>query len=192
MKLSNIIILPMTLLAGTALAAARVHHHPRQEPQAPAPAPAPVPVPAQPVPAPPAPAPAPESPVPPLSPAPPAPVPPAPAGPDPVPAPAPAPAEPVPIAGPNCGKGYTYCGYMLSANGHNFSPEQVSKAYCEGLNGNCDAGTSSSKTDVSQAVFVCLDDAPNSSIQLLCACEGKCLNEAETNNIAHCDSACYN
>lgn len=34
-----------------------------------------------------------------------------------------------------------------------------------------------------------MNDAP-ASIQLLCACSGKCLDEPSSNNIAHCDSAC--
>ncbi|KAI0009052.1 hypothetical protein F4779DRAFT_618028 [Xylariaceae sp. FL0662B] len=91
--------------------------------------------------------------------------------------------------GPKCGKGYTYCGYMLTSNGHNFAPNDVSKAYCNGLSELCVNGKP--KTDVSQAVFVCMNDQP-SNVQLLCACGGKCLNDAESNFIAHCDKPCIN
>ncbi|KAI1076122.1 hypothetical protein F5B20DRAFT_342926 [Whalleya microplaca] len=91
--------------------------------------------------------------------------------------------------GPKCGKGYTYCGYMLTSNGHNFAPADVSKAYCNGLQELCTNGKP--KTDISHAVFVCMDDQP-SSVQLLCACSGKCLNDAESNFIAHCDKPCIN
>ncbi|KAI0376627.1 hypothetical protein F5Y04DRAFT_199601 [Hypomontagnella monticulosa] len=91
--------------------------------------------------------------------------------------------------GPKCGKGYTYCGYMLTSSGHNFAPTDVSKAYCSGLSELCTSGKT--KTDVSQAVFVCMNEQP-SSVQLLCACSGKCRNDAETNFIAHCDKPCIN
>ncbi|KAI1772899.1 hypothetical protein F4818DRAFT_127985 [Hypoxylon cercidicola] len=92
-------------------------------------------------------------------------------------------------AGPKCGKGYTYCGYMLTANGHNFAPNDISKAYCSGLSELCT--TDKFKTDVQQAVFVCMNDQP-SNIELLCACSGKCRNDAESNFIAHCDKPCIN
>jgi hypothetical protein len=45
------------------------------------------------------------------------------------------------------------------------------------------------RTDPQQAVFVCLNDNPP-TIQLLCACNSKCLDEKSTNNIAHCDKPC--
>ncbi|KAI0833099.1 hypothetical protein F5Y06DRAFT_185927 [Hypoxylon sp. FL0890] len=94
-----------------------------------------------------------------------------------------------PGVGPKCGKGYTYCGYMLTSNGHNFGPNDISKAYCNGLQELCANGKP--KTDVSEAVFVCMNEQP-SSLELLCACSGKCLNDAETNFIAHCDKPCVN
>ncbi|KAI1469811.1 uncharacterized protein F4812DRAFT_304127 [Daldinia caldariorum] len=104
-------------------------------------------------------------------------------------------AVPVPVPsgsqgiGPKCGKGYTYCGYMLTANGHNFAPNDISKAYCNGLSELCTNGKP--KTDVSQAVFVCMNEQP-SSVELLCACSSKCRNDAESNFIAHCDKPCIN
>ncbi|KAI0123159.1 hypothetical protein BJ170DRAFT_102869 [Xylariales sp. AK1849] len=88
-----------------------------------------------------------------------------------------------------CGKGYTYCGYMLQQGGHNFAPELVNKTYCDGIEGNCANGVP--KTHPDQAVFLCMDDNP-ASIQLFCACGGKCLNEQQSNNIAHCDAPCVN
>ncbi|OTB01769.1 hypothetical protein M426DRAFT_323250 [Hypoxylon sp. CI-4A] len=91
--------------------------------------------------------------------------------------------------GPKCGKGYTYCGYMLTSNGHNFGSTDISKAYCTGLTELCANGKP--KTDVSEAVFVCMDEQP-SSVQLLCACSGKCRNDADSNFIAHCDKPCIN
>ncbi|KAI2608188.1 uncharacterized protein GGS25DRAFT_521360 [Hypoxylon fragiforme] len=94
-----------------------------------------------------------------------------------------------PGGGPKCGKGYTYCGYMLTSSGHNFAPNDVSKAYCSGLQELCVNGKP--KTDVSQAVFVCMNEQP-SSVELLCACSGKCRNDAESNYIAHCDKPCIN
>ncbi|KAI1391566.1 uncharacterized protein F4822DRAFT_442510 [Hypoxylon trugodes] len=109
--------------------------------------------------------------------------------------PPPGTASPVPApsgpqgAGPKCGKGYTYCGYMLTANGHNFANNDISKAYCSGLSELCSNGKT--KTDVSEAVFVCMDEQP-SSVELLCACSGKCRNDAESNFIAHCDKPCIN
>ncbi|KAK7955340.1 hypothetical protein PG996_016144 [Apiospora saccharicola] len=90
--------------------------------------------------------------------------------------------------GSKCGKGYTYCGYMLQNDGHNFSPDTINKTYCDGLKDYCPNNTP--KTSPNQAVFVCMNDAPAASIQLLCACSGKCLDEPSSNNIAHCDSAC--
>ncbi|KAI0135785.1 hypothetical protein F4814DRAFT_37164 [Daldinia grandis] len=91
--------------------------------------------------------------------------------------------------GPRCGKGYTYCGYMLTENGHNFAPNDISKAYCNGLSELC--ANSKPKTNVSEAVFVCMNEQP-SNVELLCACGGKCRNDAETNFIAHCDKPCIN
>ncbi|KAI6082140.1 hypothetical protein F4821DRAFT_219670 [Hypoxylon rubiginosum] len=92
-------------------------------------------------------------------------------------------------SGPKCGKGYTYCGYMLTSDGHNFAPNDVSKAYCNGLSELCANGKP--KTDVQEAVFVCMNDQP-SNVELLCACSGKCRNDAESNFIAHCDKPCIN
>ncbi|KAI4865081.1 hypothetical protein F4820DRAFT_311046 [Hypoxylon rubiginosum] len=91
--------------------------------------------------------------------------------------------------GPKCGKGYTYCGYMLTSNGHNFAPNDISKAYCSGLSELCANGKP--KTDVQEAVFVCMNEQP-SNVELLCACSGKCRNDAESNFIAHCDKPCIN
>ncbi|KAI1406037.1 hypothetical protein F4819DRAFT_322708 [Hypoxylon fuscum] len=91
--------------------------------------------------------------------------------------------------GPKCGKGYTYCGYMLTSDGHNFAPNDISKAYCNGLSDLCTNGKP--KTDVSEAVFVCMNEQP-SSVELLCACSSKCRNDAESNFIAHCDKPCIN
>ncbi|KAI1098855.1 hypothetical protein F4804DRAFT_104288 [Jackrogersella minutella] len=105
----------------------------------------------------------------------------------------PSPGGPVPSSppgtGPKCGKGYTYCGYMLTSSGHNFGSTDISKAYCNGLQELCANGKP--KTDVSEAVFVCMNDQP-SNVELLCACGGKCRNDAETNFIAHCDKPCIN
>lgn len=113
-------------------------------------------------------------------------------------------------SGPKCGKGYTYCGYMLTSDGHSrsihaletiseqlssltylsdFAPNDVSKAYCNGLSELCANGKP--KTDVQEAVFVCMNDQP-SNVELLCACSGKCRNDAESNFIAHCDKPCIN
>ncbi|KAI1135659.1 hypothetical protein F5Y05DRAFT_394056 [Hypoxylon sp. FL0543] len=78
---------------------------------------------------------------------------------------------------------------MLTSNGHNFGTADISKAYCSGLQELCANGKP--KTDVSQAVFVCMNEQP-SSVELLCACSGKCRNDAETNFIAHCDKPCIN
>ncbi|KAK7965749.1 uncharacterized protein PG986_000026 [Apiospora aurea] len=89
--------------------------------------------------------------------------------------------------GSRCGKGYTYCGYMLQADGHNFSPDVINKTYCDGLQSYCPNNVP--KTSPNQAVFICMNDAP-ASIELMCACSGKCLDEPASNNIAHCDSAC--
>ncbi|KAK8017886.1 hypothetical protein PG993_014212 [Apiospora rasikravindrae] len=104
-----------------------------------------------------------------------------------------------------CGKGYTYCGYMLQSDGHSkfpsslsvshtrvltdadFSPDVINKTYCDGLQSYCP--NNNPKTSPNQAVFICMNDAP-ASIELLCACSGKCLDEPASNNIAHCDSAC--
>ncbi|KAK9413963.1 putative Homocysteine S-methyltransferase [Seiridium unicorne] len=92
---------------------------------------------------------------------------------------------PIPVStasSAKCGKGYTYCGFMLQSGGHNFAPEIINKTYCDALEGNCVDGMPKTKTD--QAVFLCMNDSP-ASIQLFCACGGKCLDEAATNNIAH-------
>ncbi|KAI1767459.1 hypothetical protein GGR53DRAFT_463356 [Hypoxylon sp. FL1150] len=91
--------------------------------------------------------------------------------------------------GPKCGKGYTYCGYMLTSDGHNFAPNDISKAYCNGLSELCTSGKP--KTDIQEAVFVCMNEQP-SNVELLCACSGKCRNDAESNFIAHCDKPCIN
>ncbi|KAI0457135.1 hypothetical protein F5B21DRAFT_111270 [Xylaria acuta] len=91
--------------------------------------------------------------------------------------------------GAKCGKGYTYCGYMLTGGGHNFAQVDIDKSYCNGLPELCAGGKH--KTSVEQAVFVCMSDQP-SNIQLLCACSGTCLNNATTNYIAHCDEPCVN
>ncbi|KAI2643611.1 hypothetical protein GGS21DRAFT_26317 [Xylaria nigripes] len=101
-------------------------------------------------------------------------------------------AVPAPSAsagGPKCGKGYTYCGYTLTGDGHNFPSEDVDKAYCNGLPELCTG--SKHKTDVNQAVFVCMSNQP-STVELLCACSGTCLNNASSNYIAHCDKPCVN
>ncbi|KAI1125113.1 hypothetical protein F5Y10DRAFT_14611 [Nemania abortiva] len=100
---------------------------------------------------------------------------------------------PVPVisgsAGAKCGKGYTYCGYMLTGGGHNFAQVDVEKAYCSALPELCAGGKE--KTNAEQAVFVCMSEQPP-VVQLLCACSGTCLNNATTNFIAHCDKACVN
>ncbi|KAI1169016.1 hypothetical protein F5B18DRAFT_5603 [Nemania serpens] len=109
------------------------------------------------------------------------------------------PLQPVPSASPGsaspgsvgakCGKGYTYCGYMLTGGGHNFALRDIEQAYCNGLPELCVGGKE--KTNAEQAVFICLSDQP-STVQLLCACSGTCLNNATTSYIAHCDKACVN
>ncbi|KAI1753274.1 hypothetical protein F4782DRAFT_88285 [Xylaria castorea] len=91
--------------------------------------------------------------------------------------------------GAKCGKGYTYCGYMLAGSNHNFAQIDIDKSYCNGLPELCASGKH--KTNVEQAVFVCMNDQP-SNIQLMCACSGTCLNNATTNYIAHCDEPCVN
>ncbi|KAI0546651.1 hypothetical protein F4679DRAFT_598564 [Xylaria curta] len=91
--------------------------------------------------------------------------------------------------GAKCGKGYTYCGYMLASSNHNFAQVDIDKSYCNGLPELCAGGKH--KTSVEQAVFVCMNDQP-SNVQLLCACSGTCLNNATTNYIAHCDEPCVN
>ncbi|KAI1746146.1 hypothetical protein F4680DRAFT_463444 [Xylaria scruposa] len=91
--------------------------------------------------------------------------------------------------GAKCGKGYTYCGYMLASSNHNFAQVDIDKSYCNGLPELCAGGKH--KTNVEQAVFVCMNDQP-SNVQLLCACSGTCLNNATTNYIAHCDEPCVN
>lgn len=70
-----------------------------------------------------------------------------------------------------------------------FAPETVNKTYCDALEDNCVGGIPKTKTD--QAVFLCMNDEP-ATIQLFCACGGKCLNENVTSNIAHCDAPCVN
>ncbi|KAI1171423.1 hypothetical protein F4777DRAFT_582919 [Nemania sp. FL0916] len=91
--------------------------------------------------------------------------------------------------GAKCGKGYTYCGYMLTGFGHNFAQTDIEQSYCNGLPELCASGKH--KTNADQAVFVCMSDQP-STVKLLCACSGTCLNNATTNFIAHCDKACVN
>ncbi|KAI3321720.1 hypothetical protein HD806DRAFT_145313 [Xylariaceae sp. AK1471] len=91
--------------------------------------------------------------------------------------------------GAKCGKGYTYCGYMLAGGGHNFEQTEIDKSYCDGLPELCAGGVH--KTDIGQAVFVCMSDQP-STIQLMCACSGTCQNNASSNYIAHCNKACIN
>ncbi|KAI3336185.1 hypothetical protein F4824DRAFT_111004 [Ustulina deusta] len=103
--------------------------------------------------------------------------------------PTPASGGPGPSSGAKCGKGYTYCGYMLTGFGHNFAPSEIDKSYCNGLPELC-AGDKR-KTNADQAVYVCMDDQP-STVQLVCACSGTCLNNATTNYIAHCDKPCVN
>ncbi|KAI1341001.1 hypothetical protein F5Y15DRAFT_422876 [Xylariaceae sp. FL0016] len=93
------------------------------------------------------------------------------------------------LSAPKCGKGFTYCGSMLTQGGHNFTPNDISHAYCSGLEQLC--STPKPATDPNQAVYYCLSDQP-SSISLLCACSGKCVNDAATNYIAHCDKPCVN
>ncbi|KAH8161331.1 hypothetical protein CIB48_g6909 [Xylaria polymorpha] len=104
--------------------------------------------------------------------------------------PVPAPATSGSVGGgAKCGKGYTYCGYMLTGGGHNFAQVDIDKSYCSGLPELCAGGKH--KTSVEQAVFVCMNDQP-SNVQLLCACSGTCLNNATSNYIAHCDEPCVN
>ncbi|KAI1346620.1 hypothetical protein F5Y01DRAFT_319554 [Xylaria sp. FL0043] len=103
--------------------------------------------------------------------------------------PTPASGGPGPSTGAKCGKGYTYCGYMLTGQGHNFAPSDIDKSYCNGLPELCPGGKP--KTNADQAVYVCMEDQP-STVQLLCACSGTCLNNATTNYIAHCDKPCVN
>ncbi|KAI1438268.1 hypothetical protein GGR50DRAFT_691439 [Xylaria sp. CBS 124048] len=92
--------------------------------------------------------------------------------------------------GARCDKGYTYCGFTLTNSGHNFPSEDIDNSYCEGLPELC-SSSGKRKTDVGQAVFVCMSDQP-SSVELLCACSGTCLNNASSNYIAHCDTPCVN
>ncbi|KAI0868128.1 hypothetical protein GGS24DRAFT_483288 [Hypoxylon argillaceum] len=107
--------------------------------------------------------------------------------------PAPASVAPAPVVsgsvGAKCGKGYTYCGYMLTGGGHNFALAEIEKSYCSGLPELCVGGKE--KTNAQQAVFVCMGEEP-STVQLLCACSGTCLNNATTSYIAHCDKPCIN
>ncbi|KAI0108591.1 hypothetical protein GGR51DRAFT_120214 [Nemania sp. FL0031] len=104
----------------------------------------------------------------------------------PVPVPVPVPSGSI---GARCGKGYTYCGYMLTGVGHNFAQADIQRSYCNGLPELCVGGKE--KTNAEQAVFVCMSEQPP-VVQLLCACSGTCLNNATTNFIAHCDKACVN
>ncbi|KAI1823329.1 hypothetical protein F4861DRAFT_334958 [Xylaria intraflava] len=90
---------------------------------------------------------------------------------------------------PKCDKGYTYCGYTLTGENHNFPAEDIARSYCTGLPDFCAGGKF--KTDVGEAVFVCLSEQP-AAVQLMCACSGTCLNNATTNFIAHCDKPCVN
>ncbi|KAK5627474.1 hypothetical protein RRF57_003189 [Xylaria bambusicola] len=109
-------------------------------------------------------------------------------------------------SGAKCGKGFTYCGYMLTGVGHisfhfntdtiinhspRFLPSDIDKSYCNGLPELCAGGGNKRKTKPDQAVFVCMEDEP-STVQLMCACSGTCLNNATTNYIAHCDKPCVN
>ncbi|RWA10215.1 hypothetical protein EKO27_g4876 [Xylaria grammica] len=73
--------------------------------------------------------------------------------------PTPDPAGIGPFGGAKCGKGYTYCGYMLTGVGHNFAPADIDKSYCNGLPELCSGGKR--KTNAEQAVFVCIDDQPS-------------------------------
>ncbi|KAI8630310.1 hypothetical protein F5Y19DRAFT_59833 [Xylariaceae sp. FL1651] len=102
---------------------------------------------------------------------------------------APAPDGSGSASGPKCGKGYTYCGYMLTGGGHNFAQNDIDKSYCDGLPELCAGGKH--RTDAAQAVFICMNDQP-STVQLMCACSGTCLNNASSNYIAHCDKPCIN
>ncbi|KAI0141800.1 hypothetical protein GGR57DRAFT_508970 [Xylariaceae sp. FL1272] len=97
----------------------------------------------------------------------------------------PAPGSP----GSKCGKGYTYCGYMLASSNHNFAQTDIDKAYCRDLPELCNGGKH--LTDSSHAVYLCMNDTP-ASISLMCACGGNCMNNASTNYIAHCDVPCVN
>ncbi|CAN8096091.1 unnamed protein product [Discula destructiva] len=115
--------------------------------------------------------------------------------------------------GPNCGVGYTYCGYILKEQ-KNFDVATILTAYCAG--GYCDSKAGSTDTDPLQALFVCLpetaipkrdlstqDDAPPYTgpvkIELLCACSGTpfgggenvCLNP-DGDHIGRCSNACEN
>ncbi|KAI1297505.1 hypothetical protein F5Y03DRAFT_280556 [Xylaria venustula] len=103
--------------------------------------------------------------------------------------PTPASGGPGPSSGAKCGKGFTYCGYMLTGEGHNFAPSDIDKYYCDGLPELCPGGKH--KTSPDQAVYVCMEDQP-STVQLVCACSGTCLNNATSNYIAHCDKPCVN
>ena len=75
-----------------------------------------------------------------------------------------------------------------------FTPQDLNNAYCAGPAGKqlCPGGPSSGRniTDVDQAVFLCMEDAPNSSLRLDCACAGTCQSKKESNFIAHCDVPC--
>ncbi|RYP58496.1 hypothetical protein DL770_010413 [Monosporascus sp. CRB-9-2] len=99
-------------------------------------------------------------------------------------APAVVPAPPVGGAGPRCGKGYTYCGYMLKCNGHN-----VNRADCDGLAELC--ANNRPETDIGQTVFICMEDQP-STIKLMCAHCNRLMNDAASNFIAHYDKSCAN
>lgn len=112
---------------------------------------------------------------------------------------------------PTCGVGYTYCGYILQQEKH-FEMGSILTAYCQG--GGCDAKTGTTRSDPSQALYVCVpegakprkreadDDTPYSGpvkIELLCACSGKpfdggdnvCLNPAG-DHIGRCSTPCVN
>ncbi|KAK1835358.1 hypothetical protein QBC39DRAFT_298879 [Podospora conica] len=66
----------------------------------------------------------------------------APSGPD-----APAPGAPI------CGKGFTYCGYILRDH-QSFPESEIVKAYCAGNVANCANGKT--KSDPIQALYVCV------------------------------------
>ncbi|KAI1321387.1 hypothetical protein F5Y16DRAFT_405267 [Xylariaceae sp. FL0255] len=97
--------------------------------------------------------------------------------------------NPAPTPGiANCGKGYTYCAFTLWGT-HYWSQSDVDKAYCSDYPSLCAGGNY--KTNISNAVFVCLDDSPP-KIQLMCACGGTCQDNPATNNIAFCQTPCVN
>lgn len=68
-----------------------------------------------------------------------------------------------------------------------FAPSAVNNTYCDDLPGACAGGRPRTAPD--QAVYYCEDSGV---ARLLCACSGRCVNEAQTNHIAHCDRPCVN